>query len=80
MKLRQLRRIRVRHWDTVHKSGAAVLEDNVLWPTRTIKPCTDYNPWCSNCNSVRFKLDFGRFPRNVDEFYAFEDKVQAEAS
>ena len=78
MKQRKLRRIRVRHWDSVHKSWDAVLDHDYMWPARYIKACKKYSAWCSDCNLARFKADLGRFPHNVEEFNASEDKAQAE--
>ena len=74
--LRSLRRKRVRQWDSVHNSYRAC-HDGLVWPQRAIKPCPEYNAWCSDCNAVRFRAEHGRFPRGIMEFYAFETKVQS---
>ena len=76
MKLRKLRRTRVRHWDAVHSSWSGVIEAALMWPIRKIKGCRTYSAWCSDCNSALFLFEKQRFPRNVDEFYAFEQDMQ----
>jgi hypothetical protein len=76
MKIRKLRRTQSRRWDSVHKSWDAVLDNNAMWPIRKVKPCRTYSAWCSDCNAALFRLEKQRFPRTVDEFYAFEQDMQ----
>jgi hypothetical protein len=76
MKLRNLRRIQSRRWDSVHKSWEAVLDHEYMWPMRYIRPCKSYSAWCSDCNMVRFALTYNRFARDVYEFYDYEQRMQ----
>ena len=76
MKIRKLRRIRVRRWDTVHSSWNAVLDNDFMWPIRKVRPCKTYSAWCSDCNAALFPEARGRFPRDVVEFNEFEQMQQ----
>ena len=53
-------------------------EDTHMPPIRHVKPCRSYNHWCSDCNAVRFRREFNRFPRNYAEFADMEDVWQGE--
>ena len=76
MKLKELRRERVRHWDTVHKSWDAVLDHDYMWPMRHRKPCRTYTPWCGNCIEFKFIRDHARFPFSIAELNDYENKEQ----
>jgi hypothetical protein len=76
MKLRKLKRIRARRWDSVHSSWSAVLDHDVMYPIRKVRPCRTYSAWCSDCNAALFPEVMGRFPHNVVEFNDFEQTQQ----
>jgi hypothetical protein len=76
MKMRHHRRKQSRRWDSVHSSWDAVLEHEYMWVSRKTRPCSEYTAWCSSCNLALFPKVYGRFPRNVGEFYDFEEAQQ----
>lgn len=74
MKVRKLRK--VRHAMIDNASWWAADNDTRMYFIRKVPRCRTYNVWCSDCNANRFRDDNRRFPFSIEEFNAFEERVQ----